>query len=149
VIVFFREQAPIAGLVVIGLLMLSILLLSPYLHRYTDALQLVVQIELFVLLLAAHTLQSNPESADLLDVVLSVVLLAASLGVVALAVYCAVMHVRAAIYAELRAKALNNAVLQADFVIPGPKASTPRSTGSGSSKTEMGTVGKKGTAGRL
>src|SRR5262249_12790731 len=99
VLVFMRESATVVGLAVLGVFYISIQLLAPYVYSRTDTLQQVVQTELLMLLLAARTLDSSPESAALLDTVLSIVLLAAAAGVLVLFASLAVQHVRQALYA--------------------------------------------------
>src|SRR5689334_18408658 len=105
-LVFFRESATEAGLVVILVSYGSIMLVSPYMHARSDILQQVVQTELFILLLAAHTLNASPDSADLLDIVLSLILLAAAFAIVVLFIYFSVLHARQQLYAEMRAAAM-------------------------------------------
>jgi hypothetical protein len=102
VLIFFDEFRAIVGLLVLGIYYMTVLASAPYVRRRNEQLQLVVQTELYLLLLSAHLLENYPETEALLDITLSIVLLAAASLVVLLFAYFAVLHMREAYYQELR-----------------------------------------------
>jgi hypothetical protein len=104
VLIFFGSNRAVAGLVILGFFYMAILVSSPYVQSRNDLLQQLVQTELYLLLLAAHTLDASPDSEQLLDTVLSVILLAVTLAIVLIFILLAVAHVRDKFQAELRRK---------------------------------------------
>jgi hypothetical protein len=87
---------------ILGAYQLIVLTCAPYVRRRNDQLQQLVQSELLLLLSSANLLDQAPETEAFLDLVLSIVLLAASFSVLALFVYFAVLHVREAYYLDVR-----------------------------------------------
>jgi hypothetical protein len=124
VLIFFGEARIYLGLVLLGVYIITILLTDPYTRVRDETMQLTVQMELYLLLLAAHLLDNNPESETLMDLVLSLVLLAVTLGAVLLFLYYAVLHVRQIYRQEARIKHLKANVELA----LASTAETPRST---------------------
>jgi hypothetical protein len=107
ILLFFGSSSRTSvGLCLIAVFYCAIQLCHPYVRPRNDQLQLTVQTELFLLLLAAHVLEANTDDPDLMDLVLSVLLLIVSFGTVLLFIYHGVLHLRQQYWTAMRKKTM-------------------------------------------
>jgi hypothetical protein len=118
------------GLACVAIYMVIILQYTPYLHPNNDTLQLLVQTELFCLLLAAHTLQQNEDTALLMDFVLSIVLLIITCAAIALFIYYAIQHVKRSYWNMIRTSQQSKETAAIAEMTRGAERSSPPKPGS-------------------
>ena len=121
-LIFFGAARVQVGMAIVGAYFITVALLRPHLRSRDDTLQLLAQTELLAILLSAHTLEQSPDSSDLMDLVLSVILLLVTGGLLALFAYFAVLHVRDRFWQLARERELSQAKKSVLLAQPAPAA---------------------------